>query len=501
MQLQETIHETYTRMTLPEEMKGICSVSFSLQEKLVLVNTHLKTIFGEMADWKKNLELYYHDSPFCDNCCVVETLENLKELTFEDILSWIEEERNYSVAIKQMQELLSSASIGNTPEEVKASFAIATILGLMDGKEGRIYSYYVNWKGITESEEADVHKRLKNNSGLLSIIVRLLGQLMTDGLQVTYPVLNTVMTQQKQKYYYRGENAFYGSSRPSGFRPVKNQSRILTLRLNDLRKNEGGHFLNNFEAVVNWPNSAVNHIALLQHYGLKTQMMDVTSDIMAALFFATCCYEDGKWRPLRADEIENANSRPYIHEMGGDSRYAVLFRKLSEITDIEWALLKDDNISGYIFPVGYQPFMRCASQHAYGILTLDDNYNLYRDRQFEKYKIRLTEELCQWVFNQSDEGRNIYPNNDILDISKYFNEINRTRYFSCSNFMEIMDGKPKEEIRRVQHELEKCGYHISRDEVKFISKKDAKRINDEYPLERAMTLTGLKPMASPLIVI
>lgn len=499
--IKETLHEKLTRMSLPEEMRDLCMVTFSLQERLRLINKHLLTIFGERADWKKNLENYYTGLQNSENCKKVESLDDLREISFDDILKWIEDEKDYSSSTKHVFELISRIGLGNSPNEINAVYEAATILGLIDGEDSRVYSHFVNLKGLTDAERAEINNSLKSRIKLFLVIVRLLGQLLTDGLQVTYPVLGTIMTQQKQRNYYRGENAFYGSSRPSSFRTVQGQSRILMLRLNDLRRNEGCFFLDNFRSVVDWPYSSVNHIALVQHYGLKTQMMDITSDIMAALFFATCCFEDGRWRPLRANEVENADSRPHIYERGGDSRYAVLFRKSSEITDMEWALLENDKIYGFIFPVGFQPFMRCASQHAYGILAYDDNFDLYKDKKFEKYKIRLTAELCQWVFEQSDKGKKIYPNYDVPDISRYFEKINCTRYFSKKNFTNILRNSSRDERKRIQKELEKRGYFISRSDVSFITKKEIDQINQEYPLERAIMLTGLDPKVSPLIII
>lgn len=499
--MQETFHESYLRMGISDELRNSCSVTLSLQEYLRLVNKHLKTIFGPRADWAKNLALYNERIRTDGSCRIVRSLDDMPELTFADLLRWTEEENAYRAEVRKLQELLSKFNLVKTPDEIHAVFDAALILGLFDDDDGRMYSHLINWEGMAKKESGGVLENIKSHFGELSVAVRMLCQLQLEGLLVSYPVIETVMTQQKQRYYYRGENAFYGSSLPSGFRPVKGQSSILTARLNDLRRNEGCYFLNNFKSVINWPNSAVNHIALIQHYGLKTEMLDFSSDIMAALFFATCCFENGKWRPLRDDEIADAESRPYINEMGGDSRYAVLFRKSSEITDMEWAMLDDDKIRGRIFPVGYQPFMRCANQHAYGIFATDNKYDLYKDEQFEKFKIRLTEELCQWVFAQSNEGRNIYPNHDVPDLSYYFEKINKTHYFSDRSFMDIMQHRSKEEICRVKKELERCGYHISRTDVRFISKKDSLHINDEYPLERAIILSGINPQAYPLINI
>ena len=73
-------------------------------------------------------------------------------------------------------------------------------------------------------------------------------------------------------------------------------------------------------------------------------MMDVTSDLLTALFFACCKLEnDGKWHPLTKDDFEKEDSRVNVKKLGGDSRYAVIYRSPSEITDMKWA---EENVKG-----------------------------------------------------------------------------------------------------------------------------------------------------------
>lgn len=91
--------------------------------------------------------------------------------------------------------------------------------------------------------------------------------------------------------------------------------------------NEACFFLDNFDAIKYWGHSAVNHLALAQHYGIKTPLLDLTSNFRTALFFACCKYQDGQWRPLTKRDLD-----------GGDPRYGILYRSPTEITGIKWAL-------------------------------------------------------------------------------------------------------------------------------------------------------------------
>lgn len=57
---------------------------------------------------------------------------------------------------------------------------------------------------------------------------------------------------------------------------------------------EACFFLDNFDAIKYWSPSAVNYLALAQHYGIKTPLLDLTSNFKTALFFACCKYRDGQ---------------------------------------------------------------------------------------------------------------------------------------------------------------------------------------------------------------
>lgn len=89
--------------------------------------------------------------------------------------------------------------------------------------------------------------------------------------------------------------------------------------------------------------------------------------------------------------------------MGGDSRYGVIYRSPSEITDLRWCVEPEDTAFEIIIPVGYQPFMRCSHQHGYMLLTNED-YDLLQDGRFDKFKFRLTENICNWDLRRNESG-------------------------------------------------------------------------------------------------
>lgn len=128
---------------------------------------------------------------------------------------------------------------------------------------------------------------------------------------------------------------------------------------------------------------------------------------------------------------------------------------------------------------------------------------MYKDDNFGKYKIRLTEEFCNWVFEQTHQGKDVFPIDDIPDISGYLKKINETKRFSWESFTDIMEGQkiPKREWKRIQFEMFQHGYVIDKGNVQFISDVEIAAVNNAYPPERAAMLTKITPVSDPLIIM
>ena len=59
--------------------------------------------------------------------------------------------------------------------------------------------------------------------------------------------------------------------------------------------------------------------------------------------------------------------------------------------------------------MGIQPFQRCEHQSAFVIET-GRTYDMFKDRSFTKVKVRLTSEICEWIYREMNEGELVYPN-------------------------------------------------------------------------------------------
>lgn len=156
-----------------------------------------------------------------------------------------------------------------------------------------------------------------------------------------------------------------------------------------------------------------------------------------------------------------------------------------------------------ITPVGWQPFMRCAAQSAYIKCSKDPAYDAYEDELFEKYKFRLTEDICDWIYEEMDQGDKIYPRNDVPDITGVMSEINKTHVFSQKTFDKFcgyIKANPadKESIKMV---LQCYGYSIAPAGKSYVSYKQMRKWNKQYPLEKVEAMIDEKPKSRPMMVL
>lgn len=211
---------------------------------------------------------------------------------------------------------------------------------------------------------------------------------------------------------------------------------------------------------------------------------------------------------MDADENEDfshRNSRKKQLGLGalGDSKYGILYSATREIIDIRF--IAEDDESKTIIPVGYQPFMRCAAQSAYMLLAPDPDYDLYQDTRFEKYKFRLTEEICSWIFEEMQQGKKVYPYDDIPDIYSEVAAENKSVVFSEALYAKMQNSIDKQQIsddekRLLYQYLADRGVCSSPDKVVFTEER-IREINEKYTPEFAEKLINKPSLLRPMIQI
>lgn len=516
----ENLNKTSAEQDILKQLPDVFlsgGVTLSYQERLNLIQVRLKSMYGKMADWNRNLGFYLNSEERAESTLYVKGIHSVVELSQETLAEALRLEKLNDELLQKAYGTFTRWNQKNNIQDLIEAAEILGVLPTVDIKPA-INDYYVAFPQSIEERAEIRYKVLHENFGELDVVVRLIVGLYEDGQRVTFPFVRTVITQPRGKIFWRGENAFYGSSKPSINRTISSvllsESKNVIDAVVKMRQDECGFFLDNFDAVRKWNVCDVNYLALMQHYGMPTCMMDVTSDLKTALFFACTKWVDdgifGRWEPLTKSDIEKKDSRKHIADTGGDSRYGVIYKARAEIEDLMWLAVKPRkgkkcsqeylDAEKHVIPVGYQPFARTKAQHAYMMMGIDD---LYQDSQFDKAIFRLDENFCRWIYEEMDRGDKIYPHADVPNISKYIQKIAKTRVFNRALFEDYcnhseMTGK---ERKRLEEDLLQNGYIISDKSVEFASEEEIKKINQEYSVEKALELAEVEIKSMPLIVM
>lgn len=483
---------------LPKGLRDVAKVSMNYQHYWSIVNSHLKTIYGEYADPQRCLEDYHNSTQYKKNRQSIRRCPDIPIIGMDEIGAFIKEEEEYDRLVKQV------CAVWEEEDSLDKTFRLASLLGLLPEKNpNTIYRYLIAKERIlADGKQTELMIRAKENSNLLMVMSNILAKLLLNCFTAEYKLVGSIITQFPGRYYYRGENAYYRTSKASRFRsqdtdlPRWAQEFIYILRLYQCWDT-----FDQFDAVRKWGISSINYMALAQHYGFRTQIMDITSNLKIALFFACCKYTDNHWEPLQKGDFEHRNSRKSISQRNGDSRYGVIYQCPAEIADMCWHTEKKVPEFKTIAPVGYQPLMRCSQQYAY-MMKVNEEYDLYQDMRFNKFKFRLTEEICEWIFEEMEQGDAVYPRKDIPDISREIYSLNHQTEILKSVFDAAADDFKLNDVQRksVRVFLEERGFRIV-DSVSIIDPVRLEKINKEYPADLATKISGVAPLCSPIISI
>ena len=481
---------------LPKELQDVAEVSFSYQLHWKIASDHLKKLYGEYADPQHCLDAYYNSPEYRDNRQMIRRCPDIPLITMDDIQKMLNEEEQYAETVRKLLTIFKEKDSDEKTNE------LAKLLGLFPHSDtNALFRYLISKDDIPENEIPIIIKNINAKKNLLFVITEILARTFISGSLLQFPAAGDVMTQPKSRYFYRGEHAYFRSSKASIYRQSNvDKPESVQALIDRLRLYQCWETLDRLDAVHHWGFSKPNYMALAQHYGFKTMMIDITSDLKTALFFACCKFgKDRKWHPLTNEDFAHRNSRPGISKRDGDSRYGVLFRSPTEITDLRWCIEPDGSANEIIIPVGYQPMMRCSQQHGYMMLTHSD-YDLYRDKRFDKFKFRLTEDICNWIYKEMDQGNAVYPNDDIPDISPEIEALNNNTTFSqevFTNATEILNLKP-EDVMNLKAVLKDYGITIV-ETVDTIAPEKLDKINQEYSAQYVMEKMGILPQIYPMV--
>lgn len=324
-----------------------------------------------------------------------------------------------------------------------------------------------------------------------------------EALQLRCPY-GCVMMQGSPYSYYRGENKFYISTKSSFYRNRNKMSgdylRYEKL-IAQLKIVLFSHFLEKLTLIDTWIKhnySTVLVYCLAQHYGLETEFLDITSDFLTAMFFATTVYdkETNKYIPI-TDEYVSMHKE---YEYGYFYKY-----KFSSPLMINNTLERSKNAEKYnkvlvndIWPIGYQPLSRCSAQYGY-FMYCNEHSDLNKDSRFEKYKFKQSSELSFKIYEICKGGATIFPYEGLNEFQDKIDNIRNVKIFSRKLLFEAIsqdDTYKGKNIDDIVAEFKKHKVIILEeyDDLHGVVDDDTiNRINDKYKDFDFEKYYGIKP--------
>jgi len=275
---------------------------------------------------------------------------------------------------------------------------------------------------------------------------------------------------------YRGQNAYYEPSRPSLFRDQKTTE---TERfLERMRVEEFSNFIKTHPAVADLmkpiPELPLNKKlyidaeGLAQHYQLKTELVDFTSDAFVAAFFCVTRYDAKEQRYI-----------PIPHQVhpGVFYQYKMPFLEPREMT----APYFDRKLQA----IGLQPFPRPGEQFAYSYRLGNNNLNnvplvitnLFMHRKADSFKI----------YDMFEGGEKLFPYDPIIEKSSIIattNQFSEDAFFSAYRKY----GRSLKKVKILKKQLKAQGVNLEQRPVQYFSDKEIADLTDRWNEQRKIFL-------------
>lgn len=442
---------------------------------------YTKALYGERGSFRHNLERYVYSEHFQTGCRQPRSVEEIPELSFEQLQKQIAWEDHMSQCCTHMINILDQRERDGIMTD-RDYLEIAGIMGLCPGQCDWFETLFPHVVDLFVSSSEEGQRIWKSVESQLNI-VRVMVSVMSDGIRNGHIIRcngRNMFSMGYSRNFYRGENAYNVRCEPSMYRNISDDSKKAKKEelIHTTRMVEFTLWLNSLSFVKQWPFGDIFHGAIAQHYGLPTNGIDITSDLKTALFFACCQWDSDHWRPLKPEEYAERGSRSNVLKRGGDSRYGILFTAPTDTSNMSTAAKIPELHLAQVTPVGYQPFMRCSSQSAY-LIEAGHPYDLFQDPSFEKFKFRLTENICEWIYNEMDGGKKVYPNEMFNTCDDVIGALIKTKKFSETAFLKATETLTEEERITIEKNLYLDGITIE-PETQLCSEERKLEIEQSY---------------------
>lgn len=215
-------------------------------------------------------------------------------------------------------------------------------------------------------------------------------------------------------YLYRGQNVEFAPCLPTIYRgnPSDEQIFLNRMRLVAFKRLLDSHPV--IQYFFRKHNFLVSVEGLAQHYGIETEILDLTSNLDVALFFAVCKYNAGK------------DSYDYYRD-GVHKGVLYVFDPFYDNDTIPLSPM-DSYMNGLIKPIGLQAFKRPSVQYGYGL-------HLKRGKSTKSwmFEFEFTSDESDYYYNLFKGGERLWVKDRLVN---KVNEINCLKEFSYNLFNE-----------------------------------------------------------------
>lgn len=219
---------------------------------------------------------------------------------------------------------------------------------------------------------------------------------MPDGRTILYPCAIAF------NVFYRGQSEYHKMAQPSLYRKDMSEAKrfVERIRYEELKRCiESSPLTNIFQNGVffTYPDGrqeklelSVDALALAQHYGIKTELLDLTTDKFVAAFFATTDYKNGIYAPI----VDNREKPGVFYRFSDTPGFGMYY-------------------SPKLRAVGLQPFSRPGEQKGLVYeMKPDENFN---DAVISKDFFMHDSQIASFIFNYMNRSQKLFPKSLLED--------------------------------------------------------------------------------------
>lgn len=243
-------------------------------------------------------------------------------------------------------------------------------------------------------------------------------------------------------FLFRGQSGFYDPSTPSLLRKKKGRFVVENTFYEEFLLALKDHplirlFWDGIELCGHRYFFEVTYYGLAQHYGFKTRVMDLTSDLDVAKFFAVTDYNE------KTDTYS-----PVIDE----SRYGVFYYW----DNVRHPLAFQPIFGGNLSSIGLQVFPRSGRQKGFLFsMYCEQNFN---DIPFVRYKLfRHDAAISKQIYKMARRGKLYFPEDELSSLAQ---RIRCSKILSGKAFSKNLESNPKDDKNANYNDCKASGIDI-----------------------------------------